>query len=275
MITRRLARGLVRAVEVWFDDTPETTEGFDLVIHRQRSARLHPDRWRYFNTMLFDLSRTEEQLLDGMNRTTGREIRRARDTDGIQTSFIMEPTREDIQAFKHFYDRQADRAARTQLGSGEMEMLRREGLLSLSRAEAPDGRVLVWRANLCYPKRRRVRGLYGVSAQDPDPAARKLAGRANRYLHFEEMRFFKARGYAVYDFGGWYVGSEDAKRLNINGFKEGFGGDIAVEFDCEEPVSVVGWLYYYSHRLFCRCFRPSWVRERARRRESVPAQASD
>jgi hypothetical protein len=43
----------------------------------------------------------------------------------------------------------------------------------------------------------------------------------------------------LFDFGGWYVGS-DPQLLNINEFKRGFGGTVAREYQCEQIRTLKG-----------------------------------
>ena len=52
-------------------------------------------------------------------------------------------------------------------------------------------------------------------------------------------------------------------------FKAGFGGRVAVGYDCEEPVSLWGRLYYLTRSIVRRLFQPDQVKERARRREKI------
>ena len=43
-----------------------------------------------------------------------------------------------------------------------------------------------------------------------------------------------------FDFGGWYPGNTNHQLLEINRFKEGFGGKIVREYNCEQIVSLKG-----------------------------------
>lgn len=269
MIREKRAGGLVRVLVVWFDDMPESTRGYDLLICRQRSQWLHANRWLYYYTRVFDLTQSEEQLLEQMNSTTVKEIKRAREKDGVSCSFNLTPTHVEINDFVQFTNSNARAPGQSHVVTREMEKLNDAGLLMLSRVEREDGTVLVWRANLTHVGQGRARCLYGGSLNTSDQVLRSLAGRANRLLHFNEMLFFKGLGYRIYDFGGWYAGKEDAKRLQINQFKAGFGGRVAVGYDCEEPVSLWGRLYYLTRSIVRRLFQPDQVKERARRREKI------
>jgi len=64
----------------------------------------------------------------------------------------------------------------------------------------------------------------GLPVEKPTVKKRNLIGRANRWLHYQDMRRFKAKGFALYDFGGYAKDSGDVDLQRINQFKEGFRG---------------------------------------------------
>jgi len=125
-----------------------------------------------------------------------------------------------------------------------MEAMAGQGALVLSFAqEGPGGLApnpLVLHAT--YVHGARVRALYSCSSrlQEEDPERRTLIGQANRRLHWQDICWFKARGAEIYDFGGWYSGTEDAQRLAINRFKECYGGQRVTEYEAMVGVSLLG-----------------------------------
>jgi hypothetical protein len=85
---------------------------------------------------------------------------------------------------------------------------------------------------------------------DTYPARERSAiGRANRLLHWHDMLFFKNQEVSTYDFGGWYEKKEDPARLNINKFKESFGGEIVKTYICEQPLTLKGKLFLTMRKL--------------------------
>src|SRR5262249_37191050 len=62
-----------------------------------------------------------------------------------------------------------------------------------------------------------------------DKQKRNKIGMANRLLHYRDMLFFKEQGCDIYDFGGYAKDTQDQDLININQFKEGFGGTIIEE----------------------------------------------
>jgi len=51
----------------------------------------------------------------------------------------------------------------------------------------------------------------------------------------------------MYDFGGWYSGNTDPEMLNINRFKEEFGGKVVKVYKCWYGISLKG-------KLCLRCY---------------------
>jgi hypothetical protein len=259
--------------EVYFDETPDCS-GLDIVFYHHRSAPVHPQRWLYSYTLTVDLTQTADDLLSMMNRNTSYQVRRARDRDGI-TARAIPATDEAIDEFVRFYNRFAGAAGRRPLSPDILQRLAAVDMLTLTCAESPTGERLVCHSLVCSRSQRRVRVRH-LSSQlhsVDDNARRALIGRANRYLHYWDMLFFQEQGIQVFDFGGWYAGTEDQARLRINTFKERFGGVVTLGYDCEEPLSLKGKLYLAARQVYWRLCCPDMIRERQRRRRPAPPQA--
>jgi len=61
-------------------------------------------------------------------------------------------------------------------------------------------------------------------------------GRANRFLHYEDIKYFKELGYRFYDLGGIAKDTQDDKLQGINKFKEGFGGELVRQYNYYSPL---------------------------------------
>jgi hypothetical protein len=115
--------------------------------------------------------------------------------------------------------------------------------LHFSRISEAGGPVLVWHGYL--RTRNRVTLLYSASSipADATSAWRSKVGRANRFQHWQDLLRFKDSQISLYDFGGWYEGKSDQKRLQINRFKEEFGGTIVRNYICERALTWRGALF--------------------------------
>src|SRR5271156_3508662 len=116
------------------------------------------------------------------------------------------------------------------------------GMVRFSRA-LYGGATVVWHVHAVTQEKATLLHSASHFRQLDDNEARAVVGRANRLLHWRDMLFFKAEGKSVYDFGGWYAGTEDVELLRINQFKEGFGGVRNDQFNGGIALSWRGWLY--------------------------------
>ncbi|MBG86297.1 MAG: hypothetical protein CMO80_05285 [Verrucomicrobiales bacterium] len=157
-------------------------------------------------------------MLAGFNKTTRYGVRRADQKDNLQSGFV-----ENWQEFRDHYNEFA-----AQKDLGELD----DGIISSYWPDCTVTKVIhedqtmvmhvylvdeeVSRVNLTYSAAH-FRGM-------GDKNLRALNSRANRWLHFEDMRHFKSNGIKCFDFGGYAHGTEDRGMKAVNVFKGGFGG---------------------------------------------------
>jgi hypothetical protein len=193
-----------------------------------------------FHTIVLDLRRDHGALWDAMARTTRYQTRRAGERDGIR---YFSPQQLDSTALKRFFsfcDSFRRRKGLPALDLARLQIQTDAGALELSMVTDPDGSELGWHAY--YRDSQRVRLLHSASllAGTEDHDLRSVLGRANRYHHWQDVLYFQSQGLSIYDFGGWYHGSEDREKLGINAFKEGFGGTHERAFNCTRASSPRG-----------------------------------
>ena len=61
---------------------------------------------------------------------------------------------------------------------------------------------------------------------EDDSISKNFISKANNFLHYQDMLYFKEQGIKTYDFGGYSVDTTDNSLLNINRFKDGFRGKL-------------------------------------------------
>jgi lipid II:glycine glycyltransferase (peptidoglycan interpeptide bridge formation enzyme) len=66
-----------------------------------------------------------------------------------------------------------------------------------------------------------------------------LVGRANRYLHWQDLLRLRESGCTALDLGGWHPG-DDTELLKINKFKEEFGGKVVEIYNSMMGISLKG-----------------------------------
>jgi len=237
----------IRIVEYWNGEEPNS-QGADLVRHFQQVRPLGGMYCREFYTILIDLKRDEEALLAVMKRGARYEIRRAAGKDDLVYDSCDGSDQRVFEEFCDYCDTFLDFKSQRKLDRLWLSLLKKAGLLELTRiVDAAD--TLVWH---CYHRSaQRATLLYSAShfRSNPTVEYRNKVGRANRYLHWQDMLRFKSAGISTYDFGGWYEGDQDYERLRINKFKEQFGGEIVKNYICEQAPTLKGALFLRIRRL--------------------------
>jgi hypothetical protein len=247
MITYK-SRFLMRA-EVWFDNEPtKTARPVDWILYNLRSCALPGAQSRSFYTLLIDLSQSQEQLWAQLSEDTAYKIRRARDRDKIICRLCDPRDPVVMNGFEQMYNAFAAIKGLLPLNRARLERLAAAGVLDISAAKDSQGSILVYHAN--YRDERRATqletpSLYRLLSQS---AARNFSGRANRYLTWSNILRYKQEGLKSFDFGGWHLGS-DSEMLSINDFKRGFGGQVVREYQCEQIVTLKGWVVLNAAKL--------------------------
>jgi len=231
----------IRILECWDDEQPDT-ENVDLIRQFQQPRSIDGMFCREFYTILIDLHQDPDVLLSRINRDTRYEIRR-----GTRDNFVYELLDgRDAAAFKEFcdfYDEFAERKNQPKMRRAWLSLLAQADCFRLSRIADEGGSTMVWHGY--HRTHNRVTLLYSASTwlSGVTSAGRSKLGRANRFQHWQDLLRFRDDHISVYDFGGWYEGNTDQKRLQINKFKEEFGGQIIRNFICERPLTWKGSLF--------------------------------
>jgi len=226
--------------EVWYDEEPPRNCGVDIVLYRQREAPIADARTTPFLTMVTDLSVPEDAIVEKFGKDCRYKIRRAETKDGLQLEFITDPESR-LEEFQAFYDAFAKQKSvapcypQWLLAACEARQL---VLTSASR----NGEVLVWHAYLTSGKAAWLQ-YTGSCFRDKENDFRALVGRANRWLHWNDMLRFKEMGIKRYDWGGLFEDESVPENAGINGFKKDFGGQQVRTYDCTVPVTLRGRLW--------------------------------
>ena len=225
--------------EAYFDEAPASVERVDLM--RVVGAFSPPDKGsRELHTLVLDLSADEDALFEQMSKDTRSKIRRAMQKDPLTVSALPAPSAADVDEFGDFYDRFAAAQSVAGVFRPRLHALADKGNLVITTVSGEDGTALVRHAYVAA----RGRGfmLYSGSglAQAEDSGLRNLIGRANRHLHWHDIRHFKERGFAFYDFGGLDVSERSPKTAGIARFKRGFGGEVRAVYSTTKPRSLLG-----------------------------------
>jgi hypothetical protein len=254
IISERLS---IRIADLYFDEPKPPYENVDIFRYNQVSAPVRGATCTPFATIVLDLSASPEQLLSNTKRSSREKIRRAERearAGRLRYEYSARGTSEWIARFTEHFDRCAAVKALPHASRFRLSILAHNHALDISFVTDSDGEILAASCAVLTPKR--VRGLYTAASfrLTSDQTRRSLIGRANRYLFWRDCLRFKESGAELFDFGGYYPGNTDTEKLKINVFKEGFGGEVRREFNCEECVTLKGSLARWAIAL-----RNSWV----------------
>jgi lipid II:glycine glycyltransferase (peptidoglycan interpeptide bridge formation enzyme) len=198
----------------------------------------HGSRERH--TLVIDLGSDEDRLLEQMSKDTRYKIRRAMRKDPVQVAATVQPSSATIDEFSDFYDRFASARALSPAFRPRLHALANRGNLVLTTVTEEDGAVLAQHAYVAAHARSYMLYSASVLSQSADSSARNLIGRANRYLHWHDIRLFRNRGFELYDFGGLDVTGRSEKTARIAEFKRGFGGEVRPVYSSTSARSLLG-----------------------------------
>jgi hypothetical protein len=251
----------VRIADLYFDEQMPPELKADIVRFNQSPRPIAGAKCTPVATIVVDLSAPEEELHSKLKSHTRWKIRRAQ-KDGLTYEFSSDGDPEAARRFADHLDRCTDlkdlnRVSRTRIG-----ILSCQKLFDVSFVRDSSGEILCASSYLVTPSR--IRGLWAgaIYRSTTDPTKRTIIGRANRLMYWRDILRFKAAGVSTFDFGGYYLGSEDQEKLRINAFKEEFGGRVIQEFNCETTLTLKGELASLAIRK-----RGEWA---MRRRASAP-----
>lgn len=238
----------LRIAETWFGSA-KLFPTVDLLVARQWKVPMARGDWHEKHTLIVDLSAPEPVRLARCSKDTQYQIRRAGAKDGLVASLDTKPTPAVRQRFADFYDRFAALKALPPVDRAQLDALADVGALALSHAHGQD-QELVWHSYVCSAGRARLLHSASQHRGSSDSGFRSLVGRANRWLHWQDMNALADSGCAEYDFGGWYAGATDSAKLKINEFKQEFGGAQRCEYDGTVALTWRGQCYLWLRR--CR-----------------------
>lgn len=219
----KVARFLNRKV-VWYSSKPSIWNCLTTLY--KQSAHCKPVlgyKREDFFTKVIDLTKDEKELQAGFDKNTSYEIRRAEKED-ITTSVELK-----VEHFKNFYNQFAKTKGLPPLNNSINHY---DTNLVITKAEY-DEKEIVMHSYIIDESLKRVRLFHSASLfrNVLDTQTRAVIGRANRLLHFMDMKHFKSLGFMEYDLGGYAMDTKDETLCQINKFKDGFGGKLKLESD--------------------------------------------
>lgn len=214
-----------------------------VLIDAEKRLTLH----KKVKTLCIDLQKSEEQLRREMNKTTRYQINKA-GKDNLEIRYLDAPSKADILEFAAFFNPFAKEKGIELCREDKVRALQNSNRLVIGYVLHPSGRKLA--SHLYITDGDRATMLYSCSGRftETDIPAIEI-GRANRYLHWQDILFFKKQQYRVYDFLGLSINEKDKDQQNINKFKKGFGGAEVYNYQSFVPQTKLGLLMLFLLRI--------------------------
>jgi len=236
--------GILKITVNWFGSKPCTWDWLRGKLYRQSHCLQRAPGYirQPFYTMLIDLRRDMDEIFQDFHKSTKYQVQRA-EREGVLFSIV-----EDPESFTEFYNAFARSKGLPALKHNWQEEY--NGHLIITQAVYEDI-PLVMHCYLVDWEAKRCRCLYLASLfrYENDSAKRNLIGRANRFLHYCDMKYFREAGLFTYDFGGYAKGTTDLELEGINRFKESFGGRV---FEESHYIPVYMFLFQRIRQLWQR-----------------------
>lgn len=181
-----------------------------------------------FHTLLVDLAQQEDAIWKGIYHRTRSEISSFIRNQEFEHKVITRLSSSELTGFIRLFNTFANVKHIRKAEAFRLRAYYRKGLLALSYIRQGGHFLCI---NFYRVNTARATNLYSFNLMHTRPAFNgSHYGRAHRALHWLDILFFKKLGVACYDFCGWYDGKEDRQLLNINKFKEQFGGHKVREY---------------------------------------------
>ncbi len=219
---------------VWFAKEPLKKNG--IISYRECMTKEDVLPCTEFNTLLTDLRETEEDIKKHFSKNCRYYVNRASREDitvkmysGKEIS--NEKIKEFLDFFEEFWVSKGSLLQEREKLEQELRGYRDADAFGITEAFVK-GQKVVYHTHILDTDI--VRLLHSASLyrlEEDDAEGKNLIGIANRYLHFEEMKYYKSLGKKIYDWGGAGM-QEDV--VHITEFKKSFGGTPITYYDFEQ-----------------------------------------
>ncbi len=200
-----------------------------------------------FHSCINDLTIPEEELLKGIHKNVRYEIRRSEKDDVEVRFYTAKDVLEDrklLNVFADIYEKMyRSKGMNTTLNLTTIQKYLEVNGIFFSTIYY-QGELAIFHSYIC--DEREVRLLHSASCfrdEDTDP---NLIGRANKRLHWDDMKYFKESNYTEYDWGG----ISDLENPNgIDAFKLKFGGEKITYYNVYAGNTILGKLAVWAMKM--------------------------
>lgn len=234
MLSLRKKKHGIHFYTVWFAKEPIKKHG--IISCREYMGAEPGNAATKFDTLISDITGTAEEIKQQFSKNCRYYVNRASRED-ITVKLYSGKEISDLQIaefldfFEEFWESKGSYLSNKDKLRQELCEYRNVGALGITEAYVA-GVKSVYHTHILDEEI--VRLLHSASLfrlQEEDANSKNLIGIANRYLHYEEMLYYKGLGRSVYDWGG--AGMEE-EVVHITEFKKSFGGEPVTYYDFEQ-----------------------------------------
>ncbi len=212
-------RYLAEIKEVWFYNGEEIDRaGKTLFYQSLTKPNFAVYSYQEFRTLAIHLVNSVDDIQSKISRTFRYHIRKAEKLN-VTFRILDVSDKNHLDQYLTSYNQFAKRKKLRHLPRWRIDSLVKSGGLTITFMEAPDG-MMTMHAYVHDHTRTRLLTSHTIKQEDPDAKT----GYVNKFHHWQDILYFKERGFVWYDFGGISGNTDDGR----NYFKQSFGGELQV-----------------------------------------------
>lgn len=182
-----------------------------------------------YSTSIIDLSKDESELFQAIHPTYRYDIRSA-EKQKVSVKQLDSPTREDCKRLAADFDKFAKAKNLSALNHRLLCALQAKDHLCITAASV-NGITVTTHVYVCNRTQVSLLSSFNNVRYEND----KTRSEANKFLHWQDLLFFKKRGMLTYDFGGL----NPEKLPGITKFKTSFGGTTVTNYRLIQTPAVL------------------------------------
>ncbi len=214
----------IKINRVWFcEDIKNIHVTGDVIFVYGYKKKISKYKYSMQHSTFLDLTLSKDELFISIKKNVRYEINRSIKENvemKIFSSEDLKKSSDELLNFEKKYNQMyIEKGIKNKLNMKTVKGYIDNNMFLLTKA-IKEGRDLCYHAYVVNGEKTRL--LYSCSNfRNDDKETRNLIARANKFLHWEDINFFKSHGYFFYDFGGI---SSFNNPNGIDKFKISFGG---------------------------------------------------
>ena len=206
------------------------------------SKNRHPDiPCKVKGNIFVDLRKPSKEIVSSFTSAYRREVKRSMRDDEFVIERKETPNEAEMEEFCTYFNEFSKQKGIYTIGMQNLLPMIKAGAFLLTKATCrKTGEIMCFVTYIWQGKRASAH--FGCShfRLQESSVERQVVGRANKYLHYQNMLYFKEKGCEIYDFGGYHQDEQGLPLTGIDDFKQRMGGEVFQEYAFYYPRSIKG-----------------------------------